>query len=113
MPSVLSDLQELADENRKLLVAPELKMERLEKWSRQREAIFGRFQGADFHLPRGEEMIAANLVKQILEADTIIIARFKQELVLLEEKIAATQNIGRILKANAGVGSPALLRRVA
>ncbi len=113
MRSALHDLQDLVEENRKLLAAPELDIDWLQRWSAHRETIFARFKGADFHLPRGEETVAANLVKEILEADTIIIARFKQQLTLLEEKISATQKIRRILNANAGGGSPVLLRRVA
>ncbi len=113
MPSVLHDLQELLDENKKLLAAPELDMDWVQRWSAHRETIFARFKGKDFHLPRGEETIAAHLVKEILEADAILIARFKQQLTILEQKIGATQKIRRILNANAGVGSPALLRRIA
>jgi flagellar biosynthesis/type III secretory pathway chaperone len=113
MRSVLHDLKELVEENKKLLAAAELDMEWLQRWSCQRETIFARFKSADFSLPRAEETTAANLIKEILEADAIIITRVKQELVTLEQKITATQNIGRILKANAGSGSPALLCRVA
>lgn len=113
MRSVLQDLQELVDENKKLLAATELDMEWLQRWSRQRERIFARFKSADFSLPYSDGTTAANLIKEILEADAIIIARFKRELVILEQKITATQNIGRLLKTNAGSNSPALLRRVA
>lgn len=113
MQSVLHDLQELVEENKRLLSAPELDMDGLQKWSARRETIFARFKDANFHLLRGEETLAANLVKDILEADAIILARFKQQLILLEEKISATQKIRRILNTNAGTGSPALLRRVA
>jgi hypothetical protein len=113
MPSVLHDLQELLEENRKLLAAPELDMAWLQRWSTHRETIFARFEGTDFHLPGNEETIAAKLVKEIIEADAIVVARFKQQLTLLEQKIIATQKIRRILNANAGAGSPALLRRVA
>jgi hypothetical protein len=113
MPSVLDDLQELLEENKNLLAAPELDMASLQTWSTHRETIFARFKDTDFHLPGNEETIAANLVKEILEADAIVVARFKQQLTLLEQKIIATQKICRILNANAGAASPALLRRVA
>ena len=113
MPSVLHDLRELIEEDKKLLAAPELDMAWLQRWSAHRETIFARFKGTDFYLPRGEETIAANLVKEILEADAIVVARFKQQLTFLEQKIVATQKIRRMLDTNAGAGSAALLRRVA
>ncbi len=113
MQSVLHDLQELVEENKRLLSAPELDMDWLQKWSARREAIFARFKETDVRLLCGEETLAGSLVKEVLEADAIILARFKQQLILLEQKIGATQNIRRILNTNAGTGSPALLRRVA
>ena len=113
MRSILHDLRELVEENEKLLAAPELDMAWLQQWSSRRETIFAGFKRTDFCLARAEETIAANLVKEILEADAIIIARFKQQLNLLEQKIIATQKIRRILNDNAAASSPALLRRVA
>ncbi len=113
MRSILDDLQELVQENRKLLSDPDFEMERLQRWSGQREAIFARLKDVEVHWLPGEETVAANLVKEILEADRIIIERFKQQLACLEEKIAATQKIRRILNANARTASPALLQRVA
>jgi hypothetical protein len=113
MPSVVHDLQELLEENQKLLAAPELDMAGLQRWSAHRETIFARFKGGDSCLSRHEETIAANLVKKILEADAIVVARFKQQLALLEQRIIATQKIRRILNDNATASSPALLRRVA
>lgn len=113
MLSVMHDLEELLEENKKLLAAPELDVAWLQRWSAHRETIFARFKGTDFCLPRHEETIAANLVKEILEADAIVVARFKRELTLLEQKITDTQKVRRILNDNAVAGSPALLRRVA
>ncbi len=113
MRSVLHDLQKLVEENKKVLSTPDFEMERLQKWSGQREAIFARLKDMEVHWLPGEEAIAANLVKEILEADRIIIARFKQQLACLEEKIGATQKIRRMLNANARTASPALLQRVA
>ncbi len=113
MQSFLHDLQELVAENKKLLAATELDLEWLQRWSTRRETIFARFKGTDFNLPQSEEARAAHLVKEILEADAMIIARFKQQLTVLEQKITTTQKIRRILDAHAGAGSPVLLRRVA
>jgi hypothetical protein len=109
----MGDLQKLLEENSKLLSAPDLGIEELQRWSARREAIFARFKETKFHLLYGEKTAAANLLKKILEADAVILARFKQQLAFLEEKISATQKIRRILNTNAGTSSPALLQRVA
>ena len=113
MSTMLHDLEVLLDESLRMLVAPGCDMARLREWGARRESLFGRLQRSDATVSGPERAAAAALIEEILRIDATVIARLKRELACLEQKIAATDKIHRVLASDRDSCSPALLRRIA
>jgi hypothetical protein len=113
MATMLHDLEVLLDESLRMLVAPDCDMARLREWGARRERLFGRLQRSDSILSSQERAAAASLIEEILRVDATVIARLRRELAHLEQKIAATDKIHRVLASDRDSCSPVLLRRIA
>jgi hypothetical protein len=113
MSGALHDLEVLLDESLRMLVAPDCDMDRLREWGARRERLFSRLQDQDLDLSGFERAAAAGLIEEILRVDATMIARMKRELAVLEQKIAATHKIHRVLESDRDSSSPVLLRRIA
>jgi hypothetical protein len=114
MATMLYDLEVLLDESLRMLVSPDCDIALLREWGARRESLFSRLQRSDAALAGPERAAAAALIEEILRVDATVIARLKRELAHLEQKIAATDKIHRVLASHdRDVHSPVLLRRIA
>jgi hypothetical protein len=103
----------LLDESLRMFVAPECDIDGLREWGTRRAALFARLEGQDFEFSGSERAAAEGLIEEILRVDATVIARLKRELRVLEQKIASTDKVRRVLAAEAQCDSPVLLRRIA
>jgi hypothetical protein len=113
MAVTLKDFEALAEESLQFASALTSDIPVLLSWGVRRQAIFARLQNAEFQLQSGEEEGAVKLIRQILEADAVIIARLEKELGVLEQEIIATNKMRQLLKSQSVNSAPVLLQRVA